>query len=120
MAKKQIRIEHTLWWTAEVTFDEDIALPFIKDMVNFWAGSETLLKDCNGDYVLAFSRNLTEYLYRLACEGKSDEYPKFQDQEEGWSQLTPEFGFYDLRMDEVVYDYSDFEIDITLIKQKNG
>lgn len=113
MARKRVSIEHEMFWRAELTIDEAVAMPFIKDMVDFWSGSQMLLKECGGDYLMAFCKNLSEYLYRVACEGKSDEYPKLQTDEEGWCQLTAEYGFFDLRMDEVTYNHEDFIINIT-------
>lgn len=96
----------------EIDHDHPKCAETIKQMVDFWLGAEERLDDANGDYTVAWLKQVGEKLFRFAVRDLSlyGCLEEFKDME-GWAPLDGSFGIKLLDVE----TYAP-EIDIVLTK----
>jgi len=113
---KKFKIENfSLNWEMSVAIDEEKAMPFIKEMVEFWAGWESLLADFNGDYLKAFLKMLGAECLQLmitedyTLEGLIGAFDQ-SNQKEGWCPLDGTYGIEIIDADDCRIYEEEFSI----------
>lgn len=84
----------------------------IKDMVDFWTGSEERLGDNDGDYLNTFLKQLCEHVMRMLATSNWNEYGVIDAMmdEEGWCPMDGSCGIKIVSVSEMEFNQDDFEI----------
>jgi hypothetical protein len=87
---------------ATVEIDHEIADENIRSMVHFWSGDDDRLRYANGDYTVAWMRQLAEFIIR---------HSRFPGGDEGWvNLLTGEYGITITEWNEWSFEEVDIEV----------
>lgn len=87
---------------ATVQIDEEKAAALIKEMVDFWSGSEDRLEANDGSYLHTWLKQLAVFILRLR---------RTPDGDEGWCKLDGTYGIKLLNWEE--YEHDEDQIEIT-------
>lgn len=60
-------IEYDDWWNAEFDVDEEKALPYAKESVEFWNGHKERLERNDGDYIKTFLNSIAPDIIALSA-----------------------------------------------------
>lgn len=106
---KKFRVEHTPTY-AEIVVEIDLdhvnkiktdkgeedypVSEAIKDMVDFWTGSDNRLRDNDGNYLNTFLKQLATKVIGLLADGNFSTYGIIEEMkdQEGWCNLDGSFG----------------------------
>lgn len=106
---KKFRVEHTPTY-AEIVVEIDLdhvnkiktdkgeedypVSEAIKDMVDFWTGSDNRLRDNDGNYLNTFLKQLATKVIGLLADGNFSTYGIIEEMkdQEGWCKLDGSFG----------------------------
>lgn len=109
MDKKIFEIDYNGHTLARVEIIEEIAAPFIKEMVEFWSNWESALDDHGGDYTTLWLKNLAQFILREHRLPTDDEgWARIEDREVvSWANgekigiRVAEFNRHDVPLDEL-------------------
>lgn len=105
--------------TVEINFDEKLkdnqsVNEVIKEMVEFWAGYESLVNHFEGDYVKAFLKNLCCKILGMLVEypfADEERMIELMSKEEGYCSLDGSFGITLVDFEEMNFsDEADYTI----------
>ncbi len=108
------RIEHEdTYWSCTVELYLEKATVPIKEMVDFWSGSDERLEDNNGDYVQAFLKQLASKVHWLVICNNYNLYgvlSAFDKGIEGWCKMDGSQGIKLIHVDDPTLADDQFEV----------
>jgi Protein of unknown function (DUF2528) len=115
---KKFKIANSQLWFWECTVKIDVeradTLEAIKDMIDFWTGSEERLEANNGDQVKTFVQQLAREIFyiqsadmRLNIEGIKKEF----ENREGWGSMDGSLGIWIDYVEDLEFGYDIFEVE---------
>ncbi len=99
---KTFKIEYDYTTLAEVQVDEEKAAKIIREMVDFWSGSEDRLKENDGDYLRTWLKQLGGFILSHRRPPQDDE---------GWYNLDGTWGIKLVHWEEYEFDEGMIEIE---------
>ena len=122
---KKYAIQHESTW-ARIVVEVDLEFEYvingagekyktemaIKDMVDFWTGSEERLADNDEDYLRTFLKQLCEHVMRMLATSNWNEKGVIDAMmdEEGWCPMDGSCGIKIVSVSEMEFNQDDFEI----------